>query len=75
MHDDVFEEMVNAWGSPIIPRQNVGKFTGGLLNPRTMANLDCLGLGPKNSFRVGSKVVYKTRDLADWLQERSSMKN
>jgi hypothetical protein len=65
--------MVRSWGSPIVPRQSVGKFSGGLLNPRTMANLDCLGTGPQNSFRVGSKVVYRTKDLAEWLAQRSSL--
>jgi hypothetical protein len=37
------------------------------------ANLDCLGTGPQNRFRVGSKVVYRTRDLAEWLAQRSSV--
>lgn len=32
---------------PIIARGEVGKITGGLLHPRTCANLDSQGLGPK----------------------------
>ncbi|RJP45920.1 MAG: hypothetical protein C4548_03935 [Desulfobacteraceae bacterium] len=73
MDNNIFEEMVRSWGSPIVPRQQVGKFSGGVLNPRTMANLDCLGVGPKNRFRIGSKVVYRTKDLAEWLAKRSSV--
>ena len=72
MQDDMFQEMVQAWGSPVVPRQKVGEFSGGLLNPRTMANLDSLGIGPKSKRRVGSRVVYRTKELAEWLEERSS---
>jgi len=72
MQINIFQEMVKAWGSPVVPRQKVGQFSGGLLNPRTMANLDCLGVGPKSKRRVSNRIVYRTKDLAEWLEERSS---
>jgi hypothetical protein len=68
----IFEAMVKAWGNPIVPRCKVGEFSGGLLNPRTLANLDCLGTGPEGPIRIGSKIVYRTEELARWLEGRSS---
>lgn len=32
--------LIKNWPSPIVAREEVGKFSGGLLNPRTMANQD-----------------------------------
>jgi len=56
---------------PIIARSEVGKLLGGVIHPKTLANLDSLGKGPKNRFRSGRKVAYKTEDLLEWLSSRS----
>ena len=45
------------WKSPIVPRDKIGGFSGGRINPRTLADLDCKGQGPP-SFRFGRKVAY-----------------
>lgn len=65
-----FDELVDAWGAPIVARTQVAKFSGGLLNPRTMANLDSLGLGPEGKIMVGGKVAYITRGLVEWMRQR-----
>lgn len=69
---DIYEQMAARWPSAIVARKEVAKFSGGLLNPRTMANLDSRGEGaPK--IKWGSRAVfYPVSDLITWLRARSS---
>lgn len=39
--------------------------------PRTVANEDCLGTGPKEKIMVGRVVGYPREALINWLRERS----
>lgn len=55
---------------PVIARKDVGRILGGVIAPKTLANLDSLGEGPAGRFRVGRTVAYRTADLLSWLQER-----
>lgn len=67
----IFLEMIDRWGSPIVARTAVKEFSGGILNERTLANLDSRGLGPRNRFRTGRKIVYSAAELAAWLERNS----
>jgi hypothetical protein len=64
-----FNELAEAWGAPIVARTDVGKFSGGLLHPRTLANLDSLGKGP-GKIKVGGRVCYETSKLTQWMMNR-----
>ena len=64
-----FSELADAWGSPIVAREAVGSFSGGLLNPRTMANIDSLGNGPK-MVKLGRKRGYWVDSLVEWMNKR-----
>ena len=64
-----FSELADAWPSPIVAREKVGPFSGGLLNPRTMANIDSLGGGPK-MVRLGRKRGYWVDSLIEWMNSR-----
>ncbi|MBE1426114.1 hypothetical protein H4684_002775 [Desulfomicrobium macestii] len=64
-----FNELAAKWGKPFVPRTKVGIFSEGLLHPRTLANLDCLGIGP-GKIIMGKRVFYKTPDLIAWMQGR-----
>jgi hypothetical protein len=66
---DVFDEMLEAWGNPLVPRSRFKEFTGGLLTPAYMANLTCKGIGPK-SITIGKKAAYSARESVDWLRSR-----
>lgn len=68
--NEIFKKMVAAWPAPVVARSEVSRFSGGILNPRSLANLDSKGVGPANRFRVGRKVCYPTTELADWMQSR-----
>ena len=59
------------WPSPFIAREKVGEFTGGIIAPKTLANLDSTGEGPKGRITVGRKVAYPVAELIIWLESRS----
>ncbi len=67
-----FQLMVEAWnGGPYVPRSQVDKFSGGILHPKTLANLDSQGEGPER-VRYGRKIYYPVEKLAHWAQRRAS---
>jgi hypothetical protein len=58
------------WPSAIVAREKVGEFSGGILNSKTMANLDSLGQGPER-VRIGRKNAYPVLPLIDWMRQRA----
>jgi len=70
MQRDIFDQMAARWPSAIVARREVAKFSGGLLNPRTLANRDSLGDGPPR-IKMGSRqVFYPVSELVAWLRGR-----
>ena len=67
-----FDEMREKWPSEYVARTEVDKFSGGLVNPRTLANYDCLGTGPAEKIRLGKKIGYTVDSLIEWLNSRIS---
>jgi hypothetical protein len=67
-----FSNLAEKWPSVLVAREETPKFSGGVLTPKTLANLDGKGLGPKGRFRIGRKVVYPVQSLIDWLQSRAT---
>ena len=59
---------------PMISRDHVEKFLGGVISSKNLANLDSMGKGPKR-MRIGRKVAYLTEDLLEWLETRTRMLN
>jgi len=66
----VFEKLAKSWGSPLVARSEVSSMTGGVLHPRTMANLDAKGEGP-GKLIVGGRVCYDVDKLVDWMEKRT----
>lgn len=54
---------------PLIARTEASKLTGGLLSPRTLANLDCLGKGPGGRVKFKKKVAYEKGAFLAWFAE------
>lgn len=71
MTKDVFQEMAERWPSAVVARVEVGKFSGGLLSPKTMANRDSQGQGCEH-VTVGRKVAYPVDSLIAWMRARSN---
>ena len=66
-----FQSFKENWKAPVVSRSQVGEFSGGLLHPRSLANLDCLGEGPER-IRFGKKIAYPTDALVEWMKVRFS---
>jgi len=67
----IFQDLENKL-PPVIARDQVESLLGGMISSKTLANLDSLGLGVPNRFKVGRKVIYPTKSLLKWLQQRST---
>lgn len=55
---------------PTFTRQFVCERLGGLLNVKTLANLDSLREGPARKIRIGKKIGYERGVFLDWLEKR-----
>lgn len=62
-------ELERRWGSPLVSRdqQTLDRATGGLINAKTLANLDSKGMGPRGRLRMGRKVAYPSHEFFVWL--------
>jgi hypothetical protein len=69
MEEKIWEELAKAWPSSFVARQEVNRFSGGLVNPRTLANLDSLNKGPKPRIKMGRKVAYSKSGLIEWMKQ------
>lgn len=73
MNEEILIELKNRLNEkfPVgIPRKEIGKATGNILHPRTLANADCIGEGISGRFRIGRNTVYPVQDVIDYLQSR-----
>jgi hypothetical protein len=67
--------LADNWSSDLISRdqQQLDSFSGGILNARTLANVDSLGTGPKGRVKIGRKVAYPVHSLVEWMQAKREM--
>ena len=54
---------------PVISRNKISYYLGGLLSVGYMQNLDSAGIGPKR-IKIGKRCGYLREDLIDWLRSR-----
>ncbi len=55
---------------PIFTRQTASMAIGGLISPKTFANLDSKGQGPPVKKKLGTKVAYERDSFVTWLRGR-----
>lgn len=55
-------------------RKKICSHLGGLLAPRTLANLDSKGIGCKERKLIGGKIVYPKVEFLKWLEGRMQNK-
>ncbi len=53
-----------------ILRENIGKQTGGILNPRTEANADAIGTGCPGRIKIGRRVAYPLNELESYINSK-----
>jgi len=68
-----FASLDKKWPSSYVWRQESYKFSGGIINARTLANLDSKGIGPKGRIRIGRKIAYPVQSMIEWLEGRSEV--
>jgi phage terminase Nu1 subunit (DNA packaging protein) len=69
----VFEELREKCKSEYVTRKQLWDLTGGIIHPRTMANLDSKGKGIENAVIIGHKKVYPIDSVVKWLRENSRL--
>lgn len=67
--NDLFISLENCL-PPLFDRETASKSLGGIITPKTLANLDSLGKGPRYAMRIGKKVAYEKESFLDWLKSR-----
>lgn len=73
--ESFWQEQAELWrlnGKNGVPRQEIHLFTCGTIKPKSMANLDSLGLGP-DSIRHGRGRIYPFETLVPWLEARTEI--
>ncbi len=68
-----FQSMAEAWGCPYVAREELKRFTGGLLSPRYAANLDAQRKGIEGRIRCGRKVLYPALAVVKFLEQRAQL--
>jgi len=66
-----FDLLKKSWPSTLVARSEVGRFSGGIISSRYIANLDSLGLGPEERISIGRKIAYPVESLLVWLKNKS----
>lgn len=54
---------------PLVSRSAIPHLLGGVISSGRLANLDCLGKGPRR-ITLGRKVAYLRSDLIEWMKAR-----
>lgn len=70
--ESCFKTLFQRSTSPALTREAIERMTMGLIKAKTLANLDYQGLGPKNRFRCGRKVLYPIESVIEFLESRSA---
>jgi hypothetical protein len=70
--EQAIDQMAGKWPSNVVARKALREFSGGLLSPKTMANLDSAGEGPEGRFLLLSQTAYPVDSLIAWLKSRAA---
>lgn len=67
---EALNRLSDRWPSEFVARTKVGNFSGELIAPKTIANLDSTGEGPEGRVKMGSNTGYIKESLIDWMAAR-----
>lgn len=70
---DLFQRMADNWEGEIIARTEVKRFTGGMLSPGYIANLDAKGEGPPGKIKFKGRIGYDKTLFVQWMRNRSAI--
>jgi len=63
------------WPSSHVARKEISKFSGGIITPGYLSNLDSQGQGPSGRIQIGRQIIYPVKSLIRWLEARSKAVN
>ena len=64
------DEMADRWPSNIVARKEIGNFSGGILSPKTLANMDSKGEGPEGRFIICNQTAYPIQKIIKFMKDR-----
>lgn len=67
----IFSSLADKWPSTFVSRGEISKFSGGIINSRTLANKDSLGKGPRGKISIGRKICYPVSSIIEWLEAQA----
>lgn len=67
---EIIALLQECWPAKIVARSQIGKLTGGLISPKTIANDDSLGCGISERFRIGNRIAYTINNVAQYMLDR-----
>jgi len=68
----VLDSLADKWPSTVVSRAELHKLTGGVLNGRTMANIESLGTSDRiPCFRMKKTVFYTVSDVIDYIKRNT----
>jgi hypothetical protein len=70
--EEDFRLLKEAWPSALVARDQIERFSGGIITSKYIRNLDSRGLGPAERIRTGRKISYNVDILIMWLKDRST---
>ena len=71
MNKDELKKQLLETMPPVFVRQQVRELTGGMIDGRTLANLDSKGEGPEGKVKMGkTKAGYLREPFVDWFLNR-----
>ncbi len=70
MNESSFQAMADRWPSAFVARDEIERFSGGIIRRKYIQNLDCAGKGPRGRVRVGRRIAYPTAEVVRWLESR-----
>lgn len=65
-----FEKLKDDWPSPFVARDKIEEFTKGMYKSSSLNTFDSRGDGIKSRFKMGAKIVYRVRDVINWMARR-----
>jgi hypothetical protein len=70
----IIDQMAANWGSNIVARKEIGRFSGGILSPKTLANMDSKGEGPEGRFIICNQTAYPIQKIIKFMKDRVAEK-
>lgn len=66
-----WRKMFEDYTAPVISRDQIELWSGGLVRARTLANKDSLGIGIRGKFRCGRRIGYPIENVIEYLEAQT----